>query len=59
MVEELINMGVNVNLSGGLYILLIILCERGELEIVKRLIKFGVDVNLRIKNKIFLLVVCE
>lgn len=41
----LIKVGVDLNLSDGYYILLIVFCERGYLILVEELIKEGVDVN--------------
>lgn len=54
LVEELIIEGVDVNF----WKLLLVLCKRKYLNIVKYLIKVGVDVNLGDIYGILLIIVC-
>lgn len=57
MVEELIWVGVVVNLSDKYLILFIIVCKRNNLSLVEVLIKLGVEVNLSYRNEYNLLIV--
>lgn len=57
MVEELIWVGVVVNLSDKFLILFIIVCKKNNLSLVEVLIKLGVEVNLSYINEYNLLIV--
>lgn len=57
MVEELIWVGVVVNLSDKCLILFIIVCKKKNLSLVEVLIKLGVEVNLSYRNEYNLLIV--
>lgn len=45
IVEKVIEVGIDVNLSDGVNILLIVVCYKGYLEILNKLIEVGVNVN--------------
>lgn len=57
MVEELIWVGVVVNLSDKFLILFIIVCKIKNLSLVEVLIKLGVEVNFSYRNEYNLLIV--
>lgn len=42
-----------------MFIFLILVCEKGQLDVVEKLIKEGVDVNLFDEYKMLLIIVCE
>lgn len=52
-------MGVNVNLVDGYIILLIVVCLKGNIIVIKFLVKVGVDVNLSNGYRILFISVCE
>lgn len=52
-------MGVDFNINYGKKILLIVVCEKGNLNIVKYLIDVGVYIDLRFNEEIFLIFVCK
>lgn len=46
----MLNIGVNVNLSNGVKIFLLVVCKGGYVNVVEELIKVNVDVNLSSGN---------
>lgn len=58
LIEFVIKVGVDVNLKDKDYILLILVCEEGNLWIVVVLIDVGVDVNFKVWCKRLIIVVC-
>lgn len=59
LVKELILVGVDVNLGNGSKILLIVICEKGFVDIMKELILVCVDVNFKNGYLMLLIIVCE
>lgn len=55
----LIKVGFDVDMKVGDEIFLIIVCKKGNIEVVKLLLELGVDVNLVVGGVILLIVVCN
>lgn len=47
IVEKLVKVGVNVNFLIYCGLLLVVVCEKGNINVVKKLIRVGVDVNVK------------